>query len=29
MLQGFGNNNSSKAATAGMVVKCSGIGIGG
>ncbi|KAJ6952181.1 hypothetical protein NC653_041360 [Populus alba x Populus x berolinensis] len=24
MLQGFGNNNSSKAATAGMVVKCSG-----
>ncbi|KAG6738182.1 hypothetical protein POTOM_059747 [Populus tomentosa] len=27
MLQGFGNNNSSKAATAGMVVKCCGIGI--
>ena len=29
MLQGFGNNNSSKAAAAGMLVKCSGIGIGG
>ncbi|KAF9661922.1 hypothetical protein SADUNF_Sadunf19G0119300 [Salix dunnii] len=29
MLQGFSNYNSSKAATAGMVVKCSGMGTDG